>query len=65
MKLFRNPIALEDGSWIGAFAKVCPGLAIGQGAILTVGSVATKSVPPRQIWAGNPARYLRDRSIGS
>jgi putative colanic acid biosynthesis acetyltransferase WcaF len=63
MKLFRKPIWLQDGCWVGARATICPGIDIGSGAILTMGSVATKAIPTLQIWGGNPARYLRKRVV--
>ena len=28
---------------------------------LKAGSVVTKDIPPYQVWAGNPARYIKDR----
>ena len=65
MKLFRSPIELQDGCWIGARSTVCPGITVAAGAILTVGSVATKPIPPFQIWAGNPATYARNRVVSS
>jgi acetyltransferase-like isoleucine patch superfamily enzyme len=61
MKLFRKPITLQDGSWVGARAIVGPGTVVGIGAIVKAGSVVAGSVPAGQIWAGNPARYTRDR----
>jgi putative colanic acid biosynthesis acetyltransferase WcaF len=61
MKLFRKPIALEEGCWIGAKAVLCPGVTIGREAIVTVGAVVTRNVPGHQIWAGNPARFARYR----
>ena len=63
MRLFRKPITLEDGSWVGARAIVGPGTVIGVGAIVTAGSVVSVNVPAGQIWAGNPARYRRDRTV--
>jgi len=63
MKLFRRPITLRDGSWVGAKAVVCPGVVVGTGAVVTAASVATKNIPDFEIWAGNPARYLRRREI--
>jgi acetyltransferase-like isoleucine patch superfamily enzyme len=27
--------------------------------MIGAGSVVTKSVPPGEVWAGNPARFLR------
>jgi putative colanic acid biosynthesis acetyltransferase WcaF len=65
MKLFRKPITLQDGSWVGARAIVGPGTVVGVGAIVTAGSVVTKNVPAGQIWTGNPARYTRDRIVGA
>lgn len=35
---------------------------IGKGAIIGAGSVVTKDIPPYQVWAGNPARYIKDRA---
>lgn len=63
MKLFRKPIVCERGSWVGARAVVCPGVVIGEGAIVTAGSVAAKSVPPYEIHAGNPAAFVRRRVL--
>lgn len=40
----------------------CPwGVTIGDGAVIGAGSVVTKDVGPYEIWAGNPARYIRKR----
>ena len=65
MKLFRKPIVCERGSWIGARALVCPGVVIGEAAIVTAGSVAAKSVPAFEIHAGNPAVFVRRRVLRS
>jgi acetyltransferase-like isoleucine patch superfamily enzyme len=54
-------IVIEDGAWIGAGAIVLPGLRIGKGAIVGAGSVVTRNVPALEIWAGNPAKKIRDR----
>jgi len=63
MKLFRRPIHLGEGSWIGARAVVCPGMAVGTGSVVAAGSVVTKSVPDWQIWGGNPASFVRHRKL--
>ena len=46
---------------IGSGTKIIGGVMIGERAIIGMGSVVTKDIPPNQVWAGNPARYLRDR----
>ena len=43
---------------IGNNSQIMPGVTIGEGAIVAAGSVVTKSVPPRTVVGGNPARYI-------
>jgi len=45
---------------IGIGVNVLPGVEIGENAMIGVGSVVTKDIPPRQLWLGNPARYFKD-----
>ena len=47
--------------WIGQSVLVKPGITIGDGAVVAMGSVVTKDVPPYAIVAGNPARIIRMR----
>lgn len=54
-------IAVRRGASIGAGAVILPGVTIGENALIGAGSVVTKNVPPNQVWAGTPARYLRDK----
>lgn len=56
------PIIIEDNAFIFSNAMIMPGVTIGNGAIVLPGSVVTKSVPPRKIVGGNPARIIRERS---
>jgi len=61
--LIVGDISLEDGAWIGAQAVVCPGVRVGSHAVLSVGSMATKSLEAWKIYSGNPAIAIRDRKI--
>jgi len=63
--LIAQPIAVEDGAWIGAGCWVGPGVVVGTNSVLTAGSVATKSLEPGGIYRGNPASFLRPRIISS
>lgn len=58
---YGAPVTIGSDVWIGAHVVVLPGVTIGDGAIIGAGSVVNKSVPPFQIWAGVPARYIKDR----
>ncbi len=55
----KNIVVIRTGSWIGAGAIVLPGVEIGQNSIIGAGSVVTKSVPPRVVFAGNPAKIIK------
>jgi putative colanic acid biosynthesis acetyltransferase WcaF len=57
------PIELEDGSWVGARAMICPGVTIGQCGVAAAGSVVTKSIPPFEIHSGNPGHFVKRRSF--
>lgn len=47
--------------WIGHGAFLCPGVTVGDGAIIAAHAVVTKDVPPYSVVAGNPAVIKRYR----
>jgi acetyltransferase-like isoleucine patch superfamily enzyme len=55
------PTLVEEDVSIGSGTTVLCGITIGKGALIGAGSVVTQSVPPSQIWAGNPARLLKKK----
>lgn len=57
------PMRLGAYCWVCARASVGPGVNVGEGAILGLGSVATKDLEPWTVYAGVPAKKikLRDR----
>jgi acetyltransferase-like isoleucine patch superfamily enzyme len=55
-----SPVVIEDDVWIGAQSIILKGVHIGKGAIIGAGSVVTKDVPPFTLWAGNPARFIKE-----
>ena len=59
--LITGAIRLDEGVWIGAKAVVCPGVTCHTHAVLSVGSVATKSLDACGIYQGNPAIKIRER----
>lgn len=53
-------VNIGDYVYIGTNALIMPGVTIGDNALVAAGSVVTKSVPPRMVVAGNPARIICD-----
>lgn len=57
-----NPLTIGHDVWIGARATILSGCrTIGNGAIVSAGSVVTKDVPPYAIVGGVPARVIKYR----
>ncbi len=48
-----------ENCFIGGNSLILPGVEIGDNCVVGAGSVVTKSVPPRSVVAGNPAKVLR------
>jgi maltose O-acetyltransferase len=57
---FSAPIRVGRGSWLGARAVVLPGVTIAPGCVVGAGAVVTKDTEPNAVYAGVPARWLRD-----
>lgn len=56
----EKPVIIHDNVFIGAKSIILKGVEIGENSIIGAGSVVTKSVPANQIWAGNPAHFIRN-----
>lgn len=56
-----QPTIIEDDVWIGHGAIIIGGVTISRGSVVAAGSIVTKNIPPCEIWAGNPARKIKDR----
>lgn len=61
--LITGPITIEQGAWIGAGCMVGPGVSVHNHAVLSMGSVATKSLDAYGIYKGNPAIKVKEREI--
>lgn len=57
-----QPVVIRDFAWLGWGSMILPGMEIGEGAIVGMGSLVTKNVPPRAIVLGNPAVVVGYRS---
>jgi putative colanic acid biosynthesis acetyltransferase WcaF len=57
-----GPVVVGDRVFVGAHARILPGVTLGEGAVVAAGAVVTRDVAPYTVVAGVPARYLRDRT---
>jgi maltose O-acetyltransferase len=56
---YAKPVEIGRDVWVGGAAVICPGVTIGDGAVIGAGSVVTRDVPGKSFAAGNPCRVIR------
>ncbi len=52
-------VKIERGVFIGSSAIILKGTTIGENSVIGAGAVVSGNIPPNQIWAGNPARFIK------
>lgn len=55
-----DPIVIERGTWVGARSTVLAGVTIRSGCIIGAGAVVTRDTELNGVYAGVPARRIRD-----
>ena len=53
------PVRVGPRAFVGMSAIILKGVTIGADAVIGAGAVVATDVPEGEIWAGNPARFLR------
>lgn len=56
-------VEIGDFVWLGTDVTISGNVKIGEGAIIAIGSVVVKDVPPYAIVGGNPAKIIKYRDI--
>jgi acyl-[acyl carrier protein]--UDP-N-acetylglucosamine O-acyltransferase len=54
-----SPVIIEHDVWIATRATILKGVTIGHGSVIAAGSVVTKSIPPKSVAGGVPARVIK------
>ncbi|CUU58524.1 hypothetical protein Ga0074812_12022 [Parafrankia irregularis] len=58
--LAGRPIVIGDGCWLGARVTIMPGVTVGDGCVIAAGAVVTADCEADGLYAGIPARRVRD-----
>lgn len=56
-------VHIKRNAFIGAGTIITKPVTIGEYAVVGAGSVVTKDIPDGEVWAGNPARFIKKRNI--
>lgn len=62
-RLITAPIRLSRRSWVCAGAYVNMGVSLGEGAVVAARAVVVKDVLPWTVVGGNPARFIKPRTL--
>ena len=59
-----NSIIVENGCWIGANTTILPGITVSEGCVLAAGALVNKDCQPNGLYAGVPAKRIKDLQSG-
>jgi acetyltransferase-like isoleucine patch superfamily enzyme len=59
----KAPVVIGNNVFIGAHTTILKGVTIGENSIIGACSVVTKNIPDNEIWAGNPAKFVKKVSF--
>nr|WP_255325834.1 MULTISPECIES: DapH/DapD/GlmU-related protein [Veillonella] len=58
-KYVYGKVTIGKNAWIGMNVTICPGVTIGDYAVVGAGAVVTKDVPDYAVVAGVPAKIIK------
>lgn len=59
----KGAVIIGNNVWIGDKATICPGVTIGDGAVIAANSVVTKDVDAYTVVAGTPAKLIKNMNF--
>ena len=60
-KFRLGELHIKENAFIGCHTVICNSVTIGKNSIVGASSVVTKDIPDNEVWAGNPARFIKKR----
>jgi len=52
-------IKIGNNVFIGCHSIIMPNISIGNNVVIGAGSIVTKNIPDGEVWAGNPAKFIK------
>ncbi len=57
--IVSKPVVIRQGAFIGAHSIILKGVTVGRHSVIGAGSVVVCDVPDNEVWAGNPAVFVK------
>lgn len=57
----RGKVHIKRNAFLGCNTIICKPVIIGENSVIGAGSIVTKDIPDNEVWAGNPAKFIRKR----
>lgn len=54
-----RPVVIEDNVWIASGCTILGGTVIGNGSVITAGSIVKGTIPPKSLYGGNPGKLIK------
>ena len=58
---YQGDVVIGERVFLGINTIITKNVTIGNDSIIGAGSIVTKDIPANEIWAGNPARFIKKR----
>jgi acetyltransferase-like isoleucine patch superfamily enzyme len=58
-----SPVLIKRGAWLGQNVVICPGVTVGEGAVIGANSVVTQDIPDYCVAVGAPAYVVKTIEI--
>ncbi len=58
-----RPVIIGDNVWIGTGCIILPGTKIGDGVVVSAGSVIKGEIPEHTVYGGNPAKFIKQINL--
>lgn len=60
---YYGDVKIGAGCFIGTNTIIANSITIGDGAVIGAGSIVTKDIPEGEVWAGNPAKFIKKKEL--
>lgn len=63
--MYLGKVTIGNNVFIGINSLIVNSVEIGENSVIAAGSVVIRDIPANEIWGGNPARFLKKRTLAN